>query len=116
MAGAVNIDVQQISQELRIRPEIYLRLVTSFSNSLVGKMHALSDALAEDDRDQMRLILHEIKGTAGNLRLRNITEPETVLHEAVKAGDAQKKLLQHYEVLRAETEKLQQHLATQSRP
>ena len=112
MSQEVQIDVAQVSQELKIRPEVYMRLVISFSNSLIGKMRSLSDALAENDRDQMRLILHEIKGTAGNLRLKSITGPETVLHDAVKAGEVPKKLYQYLEILKNETEKLQRSVGS----
>jgi len=104
------IDVEKISQELRIRPHIYVKLVKSFSTNLTGKLRLLNEALSSNDRDQMRMILHEIKGTAGNLRLNTICGPEAVLHVAVKAGESQKILSAHLEVLRQECDKLQQYL------
>ena len=107
----LNIDIDAISQLLRIRPHIYVKLMKSFAESLTQKLTLFNDALASNDRDQMRMILHEIKGTAGNLRLNNIIGPETVLHTAVKAGEQQIILLKHFEILKAETENLQQYLA-----
>jgi len=106
----IYIDIERISQELRIRPHIYVKLTKSFANSLGGKMNLLNDALMANDRDQMRMILHEIKGTAGNLRLYTITGPEAVLHAAVKAGEPQKILSAHLDILRSETEKLQKYV------
>lgn len=103
----VFIDVERVSRELRIRPHIYIKLVKSFTLSLAGKLQRLNQALTTDDRDQMRMILHEIKGTGGNLRLYNILGPESVLHVAVKAGESSKILAAHLEALRHECERLQ---------
>ncbi|MCB9771746.1 MAG: Hpt domain-containing protein [Candidatus Omnitrophica bacterium] len=108
----INIDVKQVSEELRIRPEIYLKITNSFVNSLSGKLKILSDAMSTDDRDQMRMTLHEIKGTAGNLRLRTLAAVESVMHDAVKAGEPQSRLSQYFEALRRESEKLQQYMST----
>ncbi len=110
--GVINIDVKQVSEELKIRPEIYLKITASFVNSLSGKLKILSDALSTNDRDQMRMTLHEIKGTAGNLRLRNLTAVESVMHDAVKAGEPQTRLMQQFEALRRESEKLQLYFNT----
>jgi HPt (histidine-containing phosphotransfer) domain-containing protein len=110
--GVINIDVKQVSEELKIRPEIYLKITASFVNSLSGKLKILSDALSTNDRDQMRMTLHEIKGTAGNLRLRNLTAVESVMHDAVKAGEPQTRLTQYFEALRRESEKLQLYFNT----
>ena len=108
----INIDVKQVSEELRIRPEIYLKITNSFVNSLSGKLKVLSDAMSADDRDQMRMTLHEIKGTAGNLRLKNISAVESVMHEAVRAGEPQARLSKYFEDLREESERLQMYMNT----
>ena len=108
----LSIDVKQVSEELRIRPEIYLKIASSFVNSLSGKLKILSDAISANDRDQMRMTLHEIKGTAGNLRLRNLTAVEALMHEAVKSGESQSRLSQYFEALRSESEKLQNYMNT----
>lgn len=104
------LDIDQICTQLKIRPEIYMKLINSFVQSLDGKYKRFSAALAENDRETMRMILHEIKGTASNLRLYNLTGPESVLHVAVKAGENQNVLGRHFEVLQAETARLQRYI------
>lgn len=103
----ITIDVKKISEELKVRPEIYVKITTSFVNSLPGKLKILSDAISSDDRDQMRMTLHEIKGTAGNLRLHTLSAVESLMHDAVKAGEPLNRLSQYFEALRKESEKLQ---------
>ena len=110
LIDSIQINAEEISNELRIRPEIYKRLVASFTNSLGEKIKKLNDALSIDDRDQARMILHEIKGTAGNLRLRTIAAPESMLHDAVKIGETQGKLTLYFDVLKTEVEKLQKYV------
>ena len=109
--SGVVLDVEAISKELRIRPEIYLKIVASFTATLGDKMKKLGDAVETNNIEQMRVILHEIKGTAGNLRLRSICAPEDVMHVAVKEGATQEKLRQYFLVLKAESEKVQKHVA-----
>lgn len=109
-SSSISIDIKQVSEELRIRPEIYLKITMSFVNSLSGKLKILSDAMSSNDRDQMRMTLHEIKGTAGNLRLRNLSAVESVMHDAIKAGEPQSRLTPYFEALRRESEKLQQYM------
>jgi len=104
------IDVKKVSEELRIRPEVYLKIVKSFANSLMQKMNALSDALAVEDREQARMILHEIKGTSSNLRLHNVSQAEGIIHAAVKSGAGRDQLDKHFEALRKEAERLQQYV------
>lgn len=111
----VSLDVKQISEELKIRPEIYVKITSSFVNSLSGKLKILSDAMSTNDRDQMRMTLHEIKGTAGNLRLRSLSAVEAIMHEAVKSGEPQTRLTQYFEALRRESEKLQVYVNTLGR-
>ena len=108
----IYINVEQVSQELRIRPEIYLKITMSFVNSLSGKLKILSDALSSNDKDQVRMTLHEIKGTAGNLRLSTLSAVESIMHEALKAGEPQSRLVHYFESLRRESEKLQQYMNT----
>lgn len=108
----VKIDVDAVSKELRIRPEVYLRIVISFVSTLTEKMKLLESAVDQNDYEQIRVILHEIKGTAGNLRLTNISEKEDVMHRAIKEGVKDKdKLLQYYDDLNNESEKLCKYIA-----
>jgi len=103
----LSIDVGKVSSELRIRPEVYVRIVRSFADNLGGKMHDLDEALSGNDVSRMRSILHEVKGTASNLRLRTISEPEEIMHAAVTAGDDSHKLSGYLEDLKSETRRLQ---------
>ena len=112
----IHIDVDQISQELKIRPQIYLKILASFGVSLIEKTKCLSDALAVDDKEQMRMILHEIKGTASNLRLATIVGPEEVLHAAVKSGVEKRILAEYFEVLKTESEKLHKYITALVNP
>ena len=110
MTAEVKINVEEVSQELKIRPEIYLKIVSSFSETLLQKMRDLSSALQTKDLEEMRRILHEIKGTSGNLRLHNIYGPQETLHLAVKANEDEEKLNNYLDELKTETEKLRQYL------
>ena len=103
----IHIDVDRVSRELKIRPDIYLRIVSSFAETLGQKMTDLSQALESRDYERMRKILHEIKGTSGNLRLQTIFGPQETLHLAVKAQESYDKLQQYTDILKSETAKLQ---------
>jgi HPt (histidine-containing phosphotransfer) domain-containing protein len=109
---AYQLDINAISQELRIRPEIYLKIATSFAQNLTAKMTALNTAVIANDTQQMRVILHEIKGTAGNLRLKDVMAVETVMHDAVLKGETQDKISKLFEGLNAEVLRLQEHIKT----
>ena len=116
ISGEVHIDVNKVSSELRIRPEVYMRIVSSFTSSLPGKLSRLNGALSVNDRDQMRMILHEIKGTAGNLRLTTISQPQETMHVAVKAGEDQKQLSKYFQDLYSASQKLVEYVAKMSNP
>ena len=106
------IDVATVSQELRIRPEIYLKIVLNFAQNLIAKMAALNIAVIANDTQQMRIILHEIKGTAGNLRLKGLISAEALIHEAALKGEAQEKISKLFEGLNAEVLRLQEFIKT----
>lgn len=106
----IQIDVNQVSQELRIRPEIYTRILSSFVETLRLKMNLLNQALSDKDFEGMRKILHEIKGTAGNLRLKNISSVQEILHTAVKAQESYDKLMEYTCQLKTESDKLYEYV------
>ncbi len=116
MGEPLSIDVEQVSRELKIRPEIYVRIVTSFAGTLQSKLKALGEALSTNNIEQMRIILHEIRGTAGNLRLRNISMAEGVLHVALKEGGRTDMLRRYYENLKKESDNLLQYTQQLPRP
>ncbi|MDP2654270.1 MAG: Hpt domain-containing protein [Candidatus Omnitrophota bacterium] len=108
MGEAFEHDVEKVSQELRIRPEVYCRILSSFSQTLMVRMQSLKEAVAANDAQTMRVILHEIKGTAGNLRLAQISAAEAVMHEAVHAGEDTAKLTGMFDVLNQQALLLQE--------
>ena len=112
MSDAYQLDIQGISQELRIRPEIYLKIVTSFAQNLTAKMATLNTAVIANDAQQMRIVLHEIKGTAGNLRLKDLMAVETLIHEAVLKNESQEIISKLFEGLNAEVLRLQEFIKT----
>lgn len=109
-SAQLQIDVTKISQELKIRPEIYLKILVSFTHTLKDKVVLLQEALTARNFDEMRRILHEIKGTSGNLRLPTISSHQETLHVAVKAQEPQEKLLEYMSRLKDETDKLYQYV------
>ncbi|HOW36478.1 MAG TPA: hypothetical protein PL155_08715 [Candidatus Omnitrophota bacterium] len=98
--NALAVDVDAISRELRVRPEILKRIIISFSKTLTEKMFQLEGALADDNAVFMRALLHEIRGTSGNLRLAVVYETAKTLHEAVKAGEEKKRLQEYFDALK----------------
>ena len=112
MSNAYQLDVSAISQELRIRPEIYVKIVVSFAQNLTAKMAALNTAVIGNDAQQMRIILHEIKGTAGNLRLKELMVTETAMHDALLNSEPQEKISKLFEGLNAEVLRLQEFIKT----
>ena len=106
MAEDFQLDVEQVAEELKIRPEIYVRIVKSFSETLREKLVILTQAVTARDTETMRKVLHEIKGTAGNLRLRGVSEAEAVMHNDVKDTAATDKILPELAALKNASEKL----------
>lgn len=100
-ANNLNLDIEAISQELHVRPEVLKRIITSFSKTLTDKMINLEQALLKSDIVGMRVLLHEIRGTSGNLRLAKIYSAALDFHEAVKADAKREKLNQFFSVLKA---------------
>lgn len=85
-------DTVAVSQELHVRPEILTKLLKSFSNTLAQKIAQLDEFMQKNDIVQIRAIMHEVKGTSGNLRLKQVYETADAMHVAVKAGDTPEKV------------------------
>ena len=100
------VDIQKISEELNVRQEVLARLITSFSKTLQEKLKQLDEALSVNDVMRMRAILHEVRGTSGNLRLKGVEACAKSLHEAVKAGAQSAKLASYLSDLKSETQTL----------
>jgi len=63
------INIEAVSQELRIRPEIYKKILTGFCLSLPAKIETLTNAFSSSDFKKIQEVSHEIKGIASNLRV-----------------------------------------------
>jgi hypothetical protein len=98
-------DLNVVSQELHVRPEILSRLLKSFSVTLAQKIAQLDEALPKNDIVLVRAIMHEVKGTSGNLRLKDVYQTADVMHVAVKAREV-KPL---FDTFRAESYKFIDH-------
>ncbi len=101
-----NYNLDAVSEELKIRPEILKKLVISFSKTLSEKIQALEEALKADDVIKMRALLHEIRGTSGNLRLESIATTGRIMHEAVKSENQKEKIHEYFDALKAQTHAL----------
>jgi HPt (histidine-containing phosphotransfer) domain-containing protein len=97
-----NYDLAAVSQELHVRPEILTRLLKSFSVTLAQKIAQLDDFIAKNDVLQIRAIMHEVKGTSGNLRLKQVYEAADIMHVSVKAGDPKEKIITLFEAFKKE--------------
>jgi HPt (histidine-containing phosphotransfer) domain-containing protein len=117
-AGSISmhLDIEKISQELRIRPQVYVRIAASFAQTLKNKLDELAKAFTDNDTEHMRAILHEIRGTSGNLRIAAVAESEAAMREAVKGGKNREEIQRLFHQLRAASDdfedfmlKLQSH-------
>jgi HPt (histidine-containing phosphotransfer) domain-containing protein len=80
----LSYDVEGVSQELHVRPEALVKILKSFAQTLSEKIVQLNELAEKNDQEQLRAILHEVKGTAGNLRLKKICELADRMHQAIK--------------------------------
>jgi HPt (histidine-containing phosphotransfer) domain-containing protein len=106
----MHLDIERISQELRIRPQVYVRIAASFARTLKNKLDELARAFAENDTERMRVILHEIRGTSGNLRITGVAESEAAMREAVKNGRNQEDIQRLFSQLRAAGQEFQDYM------
>jgi hypothetical protein len=97
-------DIVAVSQELRIRPQILHKLLESFSQTLTGKIVELNTLVPQRNIEQIRAIMHEVKGTSGNLRLKEIYESADIMHMAVKAEEEQSKVLVYFETFKKKSD------------
>ncbi len=106
----INFDFAKISDELHVREEIMKKLVTSFSNTYREKLKQLEEGVANQDITKMRAILHEVKGTAGNLRLNIIYQIADEMHQEVKGEAVREKLAAYMTRLKQLSETLDKYL------
>lgn len=102
----MEINVDSISTELHVRPEVLRKIIISFAGTLAIKMVELTSAFEKDDVVSMRAILHEMRGTSGNLRLEKLYVTARTLHEAVKAGQEHVKISEYLTALKRRSSEL----------
>ena len=110
MSDEFQYDAEAVASELRIRPEILKKLLGSFSNTLADKISQLDMLIPVNDVEKIRAIMHEVKGTAGNLRLTKVYETADVMHVAVKEEEAQNKILNYFEEFKGESNQFIQYI------
>ncbi len=108
--GAFHLDIDKVSQELRVRPEILKRLIISFSKSLTEKILNLKQALDLNDVTKARALLHELKGTSGNLRVTDVYQAVDVLHVAVKTSESPEKIHDYFIALQRCCQEFQDYI------
>ncbi|MFH1359855.1 MAG: hypothetical protein ABIJ41_02325 [Candidatus Omnitrophota bacterium] len=107
-------DINKVSEELHIRTEILNRLVHSFANTLSQKIITLEEAVTKNDIITMRAILHEIRGTSGNLRLESVLAATKIMHEAVKAEKDSGSIPGHFKVLKEKSDEFKNYIESQA--
>lgn len=96
-------DIESVSQELHVRPQVLEKILKSFSNTLNQKILKLDGLVARNDIAQIRAILHEVEGTAGNLRLKSVYESAGRMHKAVKAKEPFEKVSALFKIFKNES-------------
>lgn len=105
MTDHFEYNINAVSQELRIRPEILEKLIKSFSKTLFDKIEKLEVLIPENNIEQIRAIMHEVKGTSGNLRLTDIYRSADKMHVAVKSSEEKNIILGFFEEFKKESNK-----------
>ena len=80
-----SFDIEKIAAELRIEPTIYLKLLSKLFAILENDLQLLTDAVTQKEYKEVSNQAHKIKGSAGNLRLKNIAKvAQNIENEASK--------------------------------
>ena len=103
-------DINKVSEELHVRAEILEKLLKSFTGTLALKIDELDVFVPQNDIDKVRAIMHEVKGTSGNLRLNKVYETADTMHVAVKAEEPQEKIIELFNAFKKESELFFNHM------
>lgn len=110
MSTDFQYDINTVSQDLRIRSEILQKLIISFSKTLSDKIDQLNTLVPQNHTEQIRAIMHEIKGTSGNLRLTNIYRATDKMHVAVKSGEEESVIVGYFQEFKNEVAQFLQYV------
>ena len=90
LAAIPGLDVESGLALVRGNAEKYAHLLTLFVASHGENGQALAEALADDDRQRLRQLVHALIGAAGNVGARSLAEAarnvQTALHDAADAA------------------------------
>ncbi len=103
-SGNFEYDINKVSEDLHVRAEILEKLLKSFSGTLSEKIAQLDALVPQNDTEKVRAIMHEVKGTSGNLRLNDIYKTADTMHLAVKAEAPQEKILEYFNAFKKESQ------------
>ncbi|MDD3375091.1 MAG: Hpt domain-containing protein [Candidatus Omnitrophica bacterium] len=108
--GEFQYDVNKVCEELHVRAEILEKLLKSFTGTLAQKIAELDELVPQRNIDKIRAIMHEVKGTAGNLRLNEVYCTADTMHLAVKAEEPQEKIIELFDAFKKESELFFNHM------
>ncbi len=103
-------DIAKVCEELHVRSEILEKLLKSFSGTLSQKIAQLDELVPLQDIDKIRAIMHEVKGTAGNLRLEKVYRTADTMHVAVKEDQPQEKIVELFNIFKEESNLFFNHM------
>jgi len=77
-------DTTRASAELKIKPEIYVRILNNALKQTDGDLENLKQAHAQNNVDQVQAISHRLKGDYANLRIQPLSEVAARLNVLAK--------------------------------
>lgn len=78
--------VVQYAEQMRVGPDDYMRLLTTFLSRNTERLEQLRSALSSGDRETAERVAHSMKGTALTLRLSKMADIATGLEDALRQG------------------------------
>jgi len=75
--------------------EDMLELVEMFVLELPDRVQALQSALAAGDSEQLKVLAHQLKGSAGSYGFQVITDAAAILEQSLKSETAQLDEIRH---------------------
>lgn len=98
-----NIDIfSEIKTELKLPDEIIIKLVDKFITSSEDSLIKIKNAIKNNQVDQFKIIIHNIKGSAATLRFNEISSIASLIEENLENNTLKDNL--------KEIEKIEQHI------
>ncbi|MFZ4855310.1 MAG: response regulator [Desulfuromonadaceae bacterium] len=77
----------ELLERLGGREDMIARFIGMFIGNVKGYMESLQTAVEQNERDQMRILAHTIKGAAGNISAKCIRETAASMEALAREGD-----------------------------